>query len=440
VRRLRLPTDVAREVELQVQAGARLNHPTILRPLEVGESKGIVQIVSEAPPAVSLRDVFEAFKGREEKLPISHITWMMLEVLTALRHAHEMTDTAGKVAPVIHGRLSPEHISITREGEVRVAGWGLDAAARYLLAKREQTVSSLAYLAPESLDAPPVKASDIFAVACVAAEGLTGKPLFVRPNWADTAGAIRDGKLPDFRAARPEVPLALDSLLTFCLEPHIDKRCQHVEAVQTRLTAFQGMLEAADRIKPGQHGSKLSDLVRLRLGTQTEPEIAVEAPTIFAPPALPDEDVKTRIFAPPQNRPKRRRGKWVAAALTFALTPFIALGWVAWPELRATYWHQPKKVAVVVLPETRLTPKAPPPVDLPPPPKPAAATLSIRTDPPSFVSLDGSEVGQTPLSALSVPPGDHTFAFYRPKAHLRMTRKVTLQPGETKALELKLRR
>jgi serine/threonine-protein kinase len=77
-------------------------------------------------------------------------------------------------------------------------------------------------------------------------------------------------------------------------------------------------------------------------------------------------------------------------------------------------------------------PAAPPPLPLPPPPPAPAARgyITVNTDPPSTVFIDGREAGQTPVVEFEVSPGGHTIRVERP-GFRTVSERVDVSSGQT---------
>ena len=96
---------------------AVLTDSRFLRVLDASEVDGVVYVVSEWVSATNLVDLLSA-----GPLPADEARALTAEVAEALAAAHE--------AGLGHLCLSPEHVLRTSHGQVKLAGLGVDAAAR----------------------------------------------------------------------------------------------------------------------------------------------------------------------------------------------------------------------------------------------------------------------------------------------------------------------
>ncbi|MEZ6136294.1 MAG: protein kinase [Pirellulaceae bacterium] len=155
------------------------------------------QLLSELKHSniVSVRDCFVAFNTRflvmdywdgtdlacviheRGRLPEPVCRSLLGQVAQALAYAH--------AAGVLHLDIKPANILVARDGRVALTDFGLCK----LLGATEDVntvVGTLPYMPPEQFQAGQVRAaSDWYALACTAAELLTGKRLFTAKSFVD---------------------------------------------------------------------------------------------------------------------------------------------------------------------------------------------------------------------------------------------------------------
>src|SRR5687767_14682081 len=159
----------------EIKTTAKLQHPHILPLLDSCEADGLLYYVMPCGTGESLRQRLE----REEQLPINAAIAIAREVADALSAAHEMG--------IVHRDIKPENI-LLRGNHALVADFGIALAVqRAGGARMTQTGLSLGtpqYMSPEqamgerSIDAR----SDIYALAAVTYEMLTGEPPVTGPG------------------------------------------------------------------------------------------------------------------------------------------------------------------------------------------------------------------------------------------------------------------
>lgn len=115
----------------------------------------------------SLRDA-----PRQGALRPAHARELFDDILAGLAVAH--------ARDIVHGDLKPENILLTADGRAKLADFGsaYSTAPAGTMASLPSRAGpgTLLYMAPEQVEgSPPSKASDLFAVAAMAYEMLTGQ-------------------------------------------------------------------------------------------------------------------------------------------------------------------------------------------------------------------------------------------------------------------------
>ena len=161
------PDRFLREIKLTAQ----LSHPHILPLLDSGEADDLIFYVMPFVEGESLRHRLE----RDGKLPLDEAMRITREVADGLESAHRRG--------VIHRDVKPENI-LLEEGHAVVADFGI-ARAVAESSDDKLTVTGMAigtpdYMSPEQMmggrGATIDARTDVFALACVLYELLTGKP------------------------------------------------------------------------------------------------------------------------------------------------------------------------------------------------------------------------------------------------------------------------
>lgn len=122
------------------------------------------------------------------------------ELAAALDYVHRAQDLDGRPLGLVHRDLSASNVLMSREGEVKLADFGLAKAT--LLADRSRgdvRKGTYAYMSPEQVaqtaDQPLTSASDQFAFGILLAELLVGERPFDREGVMATMQAISDAEL-----------------------------------------------------------------------------------------------------------------------------------------------------------------------------------------------------------------------------------------------------
>src|SRR3954447_22927957 len=211
-----------RRFEREARAAARLAHPGVVAVHDQGrDPDGTVFLVLELVEGGTLRDVLRD-QGRLR--PAAALT-VAEQVVTALQVAHDRG--------LVHRDVKPENVLVGTDGVVKVADFGLVAAAWETDAadpndpegSGEMVLGTVAYLAPEQVtDGRADARSDLYAAGIVLFELLTGVP----PHGGDAAVAVArrhvHHDVPSPSSVVGGIPRALDRLVLAATDRDPDAR------------------------------------------------------------------------------------------------------------------------------------------------------------------------------------------------------------------------
>ncbi|MBA2568819.1 MAG: serine/threonine protein kinase [Actinobacteria bacterium] len=181
-------------------AAARLSSdPNTITIFDVGEHRGRPFIVMEYLKGGSLEDLLRKHGAQD---PGRVLTWLD-EAGAAIDAAHEHG--------VVHRDVKPGNLLLAADGSVRVADFGVATAAGLDSLTMTGTVLGTAgYLAPEQARGEPTTpATDLYALAVVAFELLTGRRPFQADNPTAEAAAHVHADVPAV-SERSDLPPQLD--------------------------------------------------------------------------------------------------------------------------------------------------------------------------------------------------------------------------------------
>jgi serine/threonine-protein kinase len=180
---------------------AQLDHPHVLPIHGMGEVDGELFMASRLVSS-TLRNLILAG-------PID--VDVAMKILTSLATALDAAHAIG----VVHRDVKPANVLIDPGPEVFLGDFGLarDHEGSQLTLPG-QVLGTIDYMAPELLDGERVgAATDIYGLACLACETLTGTVPYVRDTDAATMYAHIVEPPPSLSERRPELPRALDDVL-----------------------------------------------------------------------------------------------------------------------------------------------------------------------------------------------------------------------------------
>jgi tetratricopeptide (TPR) repeat protein len=149
-----------------------------------------------------------------KKLPSGTVRKLVAEIGAALDYAHGRK--------IIHRDLKPSNIMVTRDGFVKVMDFGI---AHQSQNGRNMTMTAASgtppYMAPEQALGSVSKASDLYALAVMSYEMLTGVRPFEGPDFLEQK--LRKVYLPPSRRDS-SLPQSLDAFFDIALDPDPTKR------------------------------------------------------------------------------------------------------------------------------------------------------------------------------------------------------------------------
>ena len=186
----------------------RLRHPNIVQVNSVDEIGGRVVISMEYVQGRNLQDVLR----ETPMLPVAEAVSVAAQLCDGLAYAHSQR--------TVHRDIKPANILLTRDGVVKLVDFGLaEVLGTHSFAGGAGTY---AYMAPEDFHPQEQsdRQSDIWAVGVILYEMLAGRRPFQVAKAKDPFAwktAIETGLVPPVSALRPEVPPALDAIVSHAL-------------------------------------------------------------------------------------------------------------------------------------------------------------------------------------------------------------------------------
>lgn len=174
---IKIPHDTAAVRELLNEGIQlrRLNHPNIVRTIDINLKALPPHIVIEYVDGVSLHSLIKRNRTAGEFFPLSFVNRLFLQLLDGVDHAHRQTP------PVVHGDLKPHNILVADQ-VARIVDFGLGHEERKLdrilstsvqVKTRKKMLGTEAYMAPEQKKLEPVdERTDVFALGMILQEML----------------------------------------------------------------------------------------------------------------------------------------------------------------------------------------------------------------------------------------------------------------------------
>jgi serine/threonine-protein kinase len=216
----------------EFEAVARLNDPAIVRVYDVGIRDGVPYYAMELLEGGSLSDRLAA-----GPLGVSEAATLVERLARAIEHAHRQG--------VIHRDLKPSNILFDREGQAKVADFGLarrlDPDPGEAATRSSMLLGTPSYMAPEQAAGRPDgvgAGADVYALGVLLYECLAGRPPFVGTSPLETLELIRTQEAPGLDLFRPGLPVDLRTICQTCLEKDPSRRYATAAALADDLGRF----------------------------------------------------------------------------------------------------------------------------------------------------------------------------------------------------------
>jgi serine/threonine protein kinase len=254
-------SDFRKRFMLEARAMALVSHPNVLTIHAFGEHESNPFIVMELVHGQTL-DRWLASQEPYADLDAS------LRILNQVCLGVSAIHAAGTV----HRDIKPSNILLDHELRARVSDLGL--AVRYRDgAMIKEVVGTPGYIAPEiqfdrDNKGGATPQSDLYSLACLAYELLTGRPPFAADDDLALAVMHATAAVPPPSSVRPELPKAFDEVLLRALAKHPKDRTADVELFRRALMEARNDSLEPVRILVAEDDQDFRELVQLLLQSE----------------------------------------------------------------------------------------------------------------------------------------------------------------------------
>jgi serine/threonine protein kinase/tetratricopeptide (TPR) repeat protein len=183
---------------------ASLEHPNVLPIYDAGEVDGLLFIAMRHVEGRDLRSLLQV----QGPLPLERALALVGQLAWALDSAH--------ARGLVHRDVTPGNVLVAEGDHVYLCDFGLSrrVVSTASLTETGQLLGTLDYVAPEQIQGEDADGrADVYSLACVLYECLTGKPPFARDQGIAVLWGHVHEPPPAPSTARPELPAALDEIM-----------------------------------------------------------------------------------------------------------------------------------------------------------------------------------------------------------------------------------
>jgi eukaryotic-like serine/threonine-protein kinase len=415
----------------EAQAAARLVHPSIVTIFDVGENYFAMELLEG--------DTLQAILRERGRLPLGEALGVLGPVAAAMDYAHSKG--------TIHRDIKPANLFVLADGRPKVMDFGVAHLTTAVITASGQVFGSPAYMAPEQITRGEVTvATDVFSLAVVAYEALTGRKPFEGETITPVLYSVVNTDPAPPSSWNPDLPRPYDDVFRRALAKEPTARfptagdfvaalgpgapaVSVAETVAAGSTASAPRLEAASETVDLKQPSPLS--ARRWPGRRGVVAAVLAAVVALATASLALRSSRERLAAlpPPPGLEIATHPTDAAVFVDGVLMGNAPLFLTPVPpgvhQVKVTLeGFVPAELGLEVTGEG-------PPIPLRFTLQPATGTLRIESEPSrASLKVDGQPVGATPVLSLPLKPGGHELRVESP-GFRPWVRRVNASLGET---------
>ncbi|MFT7520719.1 MAG: serine/threonine protein kinase [Kiritimatiellia bacterium] len=271
----------------EARIAVHLLHVNIVQVFDLGKVDGTYYMAMEYVHGLDLARLVS--RRRSQGLfPVPLALFIIAEVLKALHFAHERTDDRGKPLRIVHCDISPQNVLISYAGEVKITDFGISRAAFQAQGVHETIRGKYAYMSPEQVGGARLDGrSDLFSLAIVLYELITGRRLFKARSRDETLARVKRAEVPSPRAYRPELSDDLEGLLLKALAKRAEDRFSDAGEMLDEIGAL--MVREGHRATNHDLSSFMKDVIESagRAPQRQAPEVQPISVVVLAAEATP---------------------------------------------------------------------------------------------------------------------------------------------------------
>lgn len=186
----------------EAESTGRLSHPNIVTIYDAGEEDDLGYIAMEMLQGTTLKQ----WSRKPNLLPLEKVIPILATVAEAMDYAHQQG--------VVHRDIKPANIMLTTDEVVKIMDFGIAKMATSSKTQTNIVLGTPTYMSPEQIAGKKVDGrSDIFSLAVVMFELLTGRPPFTADNVSALLFAITHTPHLSVKAVRPDLPPNIKNVL-----------------------------------------------------------------------------------------------------------------------------------------------------------------------------------------------------------------------------------
>lgn len=223
--------EFVRRFRNESKAIAILNHPNIVKVLDVGFGDRLQYIVMEYIDGITLKEYLDQRKDIRWKEAV-HFT---MQILRALQHAHDKG--------IVHRDIKPQNIMLLSDGTIKVTDFGIARLTRNEIkapSEGNKAIGSVHYISPEQARGEITdEKTDLYSVGIMLYEMLTGCLPFEADNAVSVAIMQMQSEAKAPHLINPEIPEGLEQITLKAMQKDTAKRYQSAAEMLSDFDEFK---------------------------------------------------------------------------------------------------------------------------------------------------------------------------------------------------------
>ncbi len=217
----------------EMRATIELSHANIVQAFDVAQVDDRLFLVLEYIDGASLATILERLALENRKLDVGCALAIAIDMLKGLEHAHR--PRGDRKNALIHCDISPHNVLVSREGQVKLADFGIAVSGE---AQSEIVRGKIAYMAPEQLRGLALdERTDVYGVGGTLYEMLVGTSPVRAATAMEALASVITRTISAPRTVRADVPDVLSEIVMRALDP---EPYQRFETASAMLEALEG--------------------------------------------------------------------------------------------------------------------------------------------------------------------------------------------------------
>jgi hypothetical protein len=297
------PTARAR-FEREAKAVARLQHRNVVTLHELGEVDGTPYIVMEF---LGGKDLDTILRG-DKPLTLGEKLDIVAQLCEGLGYAHDQG--------IVHRDIKPGNVRVLEDGTVKILDFGIARFATTTVTQSGSIMGTPSYMSPEQIMGKAVDGrSDLFSAGVLLYELLSGRKPFSGDSPTAVAYQIMHTEPSPVRMQVPELPEALNEIVSRALQKNPDDRYNRAAEMSADLQMVRLVLDPPLQTLETHRHSATSPLTLGKLhATQMRPRTGEQPTAVLETPMRATAEDEAAAAAGRKSAAKGGRGVMFAVA------------------------------------------------------------------------------------------------------------------------------